>query len=266
MTTPAAEEQENARLIRLIDANLVAFGRHMARVTIGAVAAQSDGVLLVDGAAATLANAAIVTGTGGDPSAVLPAAARFFAARGHGYGIWTRAHADAVLEAVLPAAGFAAMIDLPVMVLTEPPPARALPVGVEVRRVVDASGVSDFRSVDGVDPDDRPPGGVATASLFADPASLLAQEVAGFVAYRRALPVAAAMSFTHGEVSRVGWVETIPAHRRRGLGDAVTRAAVLAGFDMGARIAVLESSPMGASMYRSMGFREITRYRVWIAR
>jgi hypothetical protein len=35
---------------------------------------------------------------------------------------------------------------------------------------------------------------------------------------------------------------------------------------MGARIAVLESSPMGSSMYRAMGFREITRYRVWIAR
>jgi GNAT superfamily N-acetyltransferase len=265
MTTPTGEE-EQARLLRLVDANLVAFGRYMARVTSGAVAKESDGILLVDRAATTLGNAAIVTAAGDEPAAVLPAAARFFAARGHGYGIWTRAHADAAIEAVLPAAGFEPVVDLPVMTLNEPPLARALPVGVEVRRVVDASGARDFLLVAGDDPVDPLPAGVVPDSLFADPASLLALEVAGFVAYVRDVPVAAAMSFTDGEVTRVGWVATIPAHRRRGHGDAVTRAAVLAGFEVGARVAVLESSPMGASMYRAMGFREITRYRVWVAR
>ena len=54
-----------------------------------------------------------------------------------------------------------------------------------------------------------------------------------------------------------------PAFRRRGLGGAVTRAAVLAGFDRGASLAALETSPAGVALYRSLGFREITNYRVW---
>ena len=53
------------------------------------------------------------------------------------------------------------------------------------------------------------------------------------------------------------------AVRRRGLGRAVTQAAVVAGFDRGARIAALEASPVGFALYRSMGFRTITSYRVW---
>jgi hypothetical protein len=43
----------------------------------------------------------------------------------------------------------------------------------------------------------------------------------------------------------------------------VTRAAVLAGLDAGASLAALESSPDGVPLYRSMGFRTITNYRVW---
>ena len=210
-----------------------------------------------------IVNSAFTTGAAGDPGAILMAAAGFFGRRGHAYGLWTRAHADAALEAVLPAAGFTLDVDLPVMVLEERPAPGPLPDGTVLREVRDDAGVEDFRVADRAGFADDEQERAAVDSAFRDPASLLDPAVAGFVAYVDGVPAGAAMSFTDGGVTRVGWVGTVPEFRRRGLGAAVTRAAVLAGFDRGAHIAALELSPVGVSLYRSLGFRQITSYRVW---
>ena len=82
-----------------------------------------------------------------DPAAVLPAAATFFRTRGHGFGIWTRGHADAALDAVLPDAGFEIAIEMPVMVLDTMPAERPAPPGAVVGPVVDEATAADFRSV-----------------------------------------------------------------------------------------------------------------------
>jgi ribosomal protein S18 acetylase RimI-like enzyme len=253
------------RLIALVDANLVAFGRHIAgSIPAGTLEERGD-VLLIAGDDPTpvIVNSAFATGPSADAGSILPAAAAFFGRLGHGYGIWTRAHADAALEAVLPSAGFTIDIDLPVMVLEARPPATPAPAWAEVRRVVDEAGVEDFRIADRAGFADDDPGRAAVDSAFRDPGSLLHPAVAGFVAYVDGVPVAAALSFTALDVARVGWVGTVPAFRRRGLGTAVTLAAVLAGFDAGASLAALESTPVGVPLYRSIGFRTITNYRVW---
>jgi GNAT superfamily N-acetyltransferase len=256
---------DDERLIAMVDANLVAFARHLAQSTPDGTLEQRRDVLLIAGDDPTpvIVNSAFAIGASGDPASILPAAAAFFGRRGHGYGLWTRAHADAALEAILPTAGFTIDIELPVMVLEARPAPVPLPAGVVVRKVVDEAGVEDFRTADraGFASDEHER--AAVDSAFRDPASLLDPGVAGFVAYVDGAPAAAAMSFTALEVARIGWVGTVPAFRRRGLGAAVTRAAVLAGFDRGAHIAALESSPMGVGLYRGMGFRQITTYRVW---
>jgi GNAT superfamily N-acetyltransferase len=56
-------------------------------------------------------------------------------------------------------------------------------------------------------------------------------------------------------------VATVEKARRRGVGSAVTWAAVDAIRGWGCSSAVLQSSEMGYSVYRAMGFREVTRYR-----
>jgi len=56
-------------------------------------------------------------------------------------------------------------------------------------------------------------------------------------------------------------VATLEPARRRGVGSAVTWAAVDAIRDWGCSAAVLQSSEMGYPVYRAMGFREVTRYR-----
>lgn len=256
---------DDERLIAMVDANLMAFARNLASSTPAGALEERGDVLLIAGdePSAVIVNSAFTTGTAGDPASILPAAAAFFGRRRHEYGLWTRAHADAALEAVLPAAGFTVDIDLPVMVLEARPAVVQPPAGVDIRQVFDKAGVEDFRIADRAGFADDDHERAAVDSAFRDPGSLLRPAVAAFVAYVDGVPAAAAMSFTALGVARVGWVGTVPEFRRRGLGAAVTRAAVQAGFDRGAQIAALESSPMGVGLYRSLGFRQITNYRVW---
>jgi ribosomal protein S18 acetylase RimI-like enzyme len=260
---PAMDDE---RLIAMVDANLVAFARHLAQATPAGALEERGDVLLIAGdePSAVIVNSAFSIGAGADAASILPAAAAFFGRRGPGmYGVWTRAHADAGLEAVLPTVGFSLDVDLPVMVLEERPAPVPLPDGVVLRRVVDRAGVEDFRTADRAGFASHDVERAAVDSAFRDPGSLLDPAVAGFVAYVDGVPAAAALSFTALDVARIGWVGTVPAYRRRGLGAAVTRAAALAGFDRGAQIAALESSPAGEPLYRSLGFRSITNYRVW---
>ena len=64
-------------------------------------------------------------------------------------------------------------------------------------------------------------------------------------------------------VGFVGWVGTTEAARGRGAGAAITVAATNAAFDRGARLASLQASPMGESIYARLGYRELFNYRLW---
>ena len=57
-------------------------------------------------------------------------------------------------------------------------------------------------------------------------------------------------------------VTTVPDQRGRGLGRAVTLAAMRIGAAAGAQIAVLQSTEMGHSVYRRLGFEDFGTYRV----
>ena len=55
-------------------------------------------------------------------------------------------------------------------------------------------------------------------------------------------------------------VATPPEHRRRGYGTALTAHAARRGFAAGADLAWLQSSAMGESVYRELGFRVVDTY------
>jgi GNAT superfamily N-acetyltransferase len=75
-------------------------------------------------------------------------------------------------------------------------------------------------------------------------------------------PVATSMVATtrSAQLAGVYSVATRPAHRGRGFGTALTRAALLEARTQGYDTAVLEPSPMGAPMYRQMGFEPFGAY------
>jgi GNAT superfamily N-acetyltransferase len=80
-----------------------------------------------------------------------------------------------------------------------------------------------------------------------------------FIGYLSSEPVATAMLATTRSVHLAGVysVATRPPHRGRGFGTALTRAALLEARAQGYDTAVLEPSPMGAPMYRRMGFEPL---------
>jgi GNAT superfamily N-acetyltransferase len=66
-----------------------------------------------------------------------------------------------------------------------------------------------------------------------------------------------------GDVAGVYNVATPEAYRRRGLGEATTRAAVVEGARRGCTLATLQSSAMGLPIYERVGFRTIGNWRAF---
>lgn len=84
----------------------------------------------------------------------------------------------------------------------------------------------------------------------------------GLLARVEGRPVATALGVLAGEGIVIVNVATVPEERGRGIGRAVTLAAMHAGAAAGAAIAVLQSTEMGHGIYRRLGFEEYGRYRV----
>lgn len=76
-------------------------------------------------------------------------------------------------------------------------------------------------------------------------------------------PVATAVGLVAGGGGIIINVATVPDTRRRGIGRAVTLAAMHSCADMGATVAVLQSSEMGHEVYRGLGFEDFGRYRTF---
>lgn len=77
--------------------------------------------------------------------------------------------------------------------------------------------------------------------------------------------VACATSACHvfGEYAQIFFVNTEPAYRRRGIGQAMTIGAVAAAASLGARHAILHATADGTSVYQRVGFDPVgmlTRY------
>jgi ribosomal protein S18 acetylase RimI-like enzyme len=85
-----------------------------------------------------------------------------------------------------------------------------------------------------------------------------------YLGRRNGRAVATAMGLTVGDAVGIFNVATPVADRGRGYGSAVTAQAVRDGFDRGARYAALQSTAIGESVYRRLGFEEIETYVAFI--
>lgn len=84
-----------------------------------------------------------------------------------------------------------------------------------------------------------------------------------YLAWLHGEPVATSALAPQAGVAGIFAVSTVTASRRRGIGAAVTLAALLDGRDRGFHIGVLQASEMGYSVYASLGFTEQFRYHVY---
>ena len=257
---------EADEILRAGDRNLATVLRLIARTA-------PDGVMVDDGRLLLIStsrswpgpytNGALRTDPELDPGLVVSRAQEFFAGRCPGYCVWIAAHADEDLEEAALRAGLV-QIDArgaPRMVLAHPLTAPSPPAGVTLEEVVDEEGRRAFVALTiEAYRDNFLPADVAEAQL-ATVDGVHGPGVRTVVATAEGRPVAGAMVVVSDGVAGIQLVGTIPDARGRGLGELCTRWVVNAGFELGARAAVLEASEMGEPIYLRMGFVERSQYR-----
>jgi len=77
-------------------------------------------------------------------------------------------------------------------------------------------------------------------------------------------PVVTAMVMLQPEVAGLYWIATVPAARGQGAGTAITLHALHEAREAGARLAVLEASPLGLPIYTRLGFREFCQVQSYV--
>lgn len=220
----------------------------------GGVVHEEDGLLFVAGPSSYL-RVAIRTDAGVAGVAAVRRAGRFFDPSEGGHLVLVREPDDTDLARAALAVGYTPAWTERPMALNEPPDPSPLTGDVDVRVVSTPEEVLDYGRVVAEANDD--PGERERAGLLFHDRTILVPHIAAFVAYLDGAPVSCAMTLVSHGVAGVFYVATVASARRRGLGDALTRDAARAGFELGARAAWLGASEMGADLYRRIGFSDL---------
>ena len=204
-----------------------------------------------------LVNIAARIDPGAPPAPILVAASQIFG--GRGFELLCLVGRDEDLEAAAMAAGLEPSNGpepLEYLARSVLPAAGARDV-VDVRAVRGADGAADVIAVN-----------TDASSVYGFPAdffevilgrpeTIAGDDLTAFVGYVAGRPMATAQLFMHADAAYVGWVAVRRAAQRRGYGRLLTQAVVTEGFRRGAQAAVLMASPMGAPVYRKMGFVDV---------
>jgi GNAT superfamily N-acetyltransferase len=259
MTAPADEE-----LLRLMDLNMQAMYRHDTVATPGGEVVEAAGLVLCRTPRGHLVSNMTMVTAPVDVATVRALTASFYRGTGCLFSVWTRAHADAALEAALERDGFHRVVSLPGMALRpgdERPP--RLPAGIRIRPVADEDGRAAYADLMAAAYAVYGTPVESTRERFATMASVRGPRTQAFLAWRDGRPVAGAISWVAHGVGAVNWVGTHPDEFGKGYGAAVTWAVVEEGRRRGARFVTLQASVMGAPVYRRMGFATPTAYNLF---
>lgn len=228
----------------------------------GGEVAERDGVLLtMTNLADETLNCAFVPGTPSDPAGAVGWFVAEFERRGLRPGIELRVGRHPEIETLLAARGFRVVVRRPAMVL-HPLAVPAVGGDVEVREVASDADLTSFQAVQAEVFDMSPD----VAEAFVPRAAVETPGIRLFLAsYEGVACGTAAASLSDAGAGVVG-VGTLAAYRRRGVGRAVTAAAVAWGAANGAGLAWLYPSPMARRMYERLGFATLAdEARVWVA-
>lgn len=157
--------------------------------------------------------------------------------------------------------GMKQMMDAPGMIAQEvAPPSRLLP-RLDCRRVGDEETRHDFASI------------MSSAFTVPEPMSrtvyaselLWRSDLRGWIAYAGNEPVSTISIAVGGDAIGVYAVATQPKHQRKGYGESLMRHAIGAvEKETGLRRTVLQSSMAGFQMYSRMGYRQVSRFLVYL--
>ncbi len=142
-------------------------------------------------------------------------------------------------------------------------PIEALPASVTVERVADEATYRSACAVFAAGFSAPPEFGAALEKIaaigFTDDVPLRT-----FLARVDGVPVATSLGIRTGDVLGIFNVATLPDVRGRGIGRAVTLAAMRDGAAEGCAVAVLQSSQIGHPVYERLGFRDFGEYVAYV--
>jgi ribosomal protein S18 acetylase RimI-like enzyme len=218
---------------------------------------EEEGVFaFVTGHPVSLFNGCVVTAS--TPSRELEDSIGWVRERALPYRVWVAEELVDSLAGALQRAGLEVGPDpYPNMILHPSPDAPAPPDDVRVVAMA-GSEVGDFvaASVDVGLP-------LELAERIFTPSFVGDGDVQAYVGLLAGRPAGTALAIRTGDVSGVYNVGVATSARRRGLGTALTWAAVQAGRAWGCEPIVLQSTAMAYSMYEAMGFRTLGRFSVF---
>ena len=216
-------------------------------------------------------NVAVVLGPAPEPERILALAAEFFGTRPGGWGVVVEAGAEHPVELELRARGWRIAEEEPALLLTPIPAAPAQPPDFEIRRVTTEASLYDFYRASRAgfaDAEsasaDSPAGEDLTKAFVPSVACALDPDMAYFVGYVEGKAAATAGLCRFGSIAEIIGISVVPTSRRRGLGAAITWAAVAEGVARGCTFAALTATPMGEPVYRRMGFQYVCTFRTYV--
>lgn len=228
--------------------------------------ARRDGVAIAaTGSGGDEFNGAWVVGVPEDPAAALDWAVGQLVARGTPFMVQVPAEAVDGVDGHLRGHGLASGAPTPGMARRATTDVPALPADLRIERVrapeqleentVTAArgfGASDARGMRAV---------LRPSLLGDDRVAMFTGHVAG---PRGEVAVATSVCVVVDGVAGVYGVSVLPDHRRRGIGAALTWAAVARAAAVGAEVVVLQATDLGRPVYEAMGFEHVRshlRYR-----
>ncbi len=225
-------------------------------------------VLISSGVEYSMFNAALLTEPVSAPAALrrcLERAEAYFSAKRLPWSLWLctdwlRGRAIASAERECFAAGMHFVTDLPGMSAeTLEPPSHPLP-RLEWHNVSNRETREDFTRI--------------MCYAFGVPYSAARQiyecegtwrgGLTGYIGYRDGVALTTSAVLTEAGVAGLYAVGTMPAHQRKGYAEAMLRIALDdCSRRTGVEASVLQSSVAGHTLYRRLGYRDITRYWVF---
>jgi ribosomal protein S18 acetylase RimI-like enzyme len=171
-------------------------------------------------------------------------------------GVQLRAGRHPEVEAEAARLGLSNRTSMPGMTVTPDELADVRARGLEIVRVEDEGGLALAAQV-------------AATGFGAPLTSMLALyalellELGGMTVYLGCVDgdtATTAICYQTDEDAGIFSVATLPEHRRRGYGAAVTACAARSSFENGADLAWLQTSVIGESVYRGLGFRHVATH------
>jgi ribosomal protein S18 acetylase RimI-like enzyme len=186
-----------------------------------------------------------------EPQAVLALADGFFGTGA--YAIAVDQDAAPEVPRALVARGWLLEEQEPALVLAPIPDEPAGVPGLRIQRVDSEAGFEAFLRIS-----QTARRWIPSLQAARDP------DVAPFVGYLPEGPVATSRLVRYGDVAEILGVVTLPAYRRRGLGTALTWAAMAESRRRGCTALTLTSSELGYGLYRRIGFVPAGRYLTYV--